>query len=78
MSDIEIRARVVVGKVLQMHPEDIHADISRETLAAWDSLRHMNLILALEDEFGVEFSDKEIADINSLDLLLKALRTKCS
>ena len=78
MSDIENRTRVVMGKVLQMQPQDIPADVSRKTLAAWDSLRHMNLILALEDEFGVEFSDKEIADINSLDPLLEALRTKCS
>lgn len=77
MSDIERRTRVVMGKVLQMPPQDISVDASRETLAAWDSLKHMNLILALEDEFGVEFNDQEIAGINSLNLLLEALRIKC-
>ncbi|MEO6430619.1 MAG: acyl carrier protein, partial [Nitrosospira sp.] len=78
MSDIERRTRVVMGKVLQIPPQDISVDASRETLAAWDSLKHMNLILALEDEFGVEFNDQEIAGINSLNLLLEALRIKCS
>ena len=77
MSDIERRTRVVMGKVLQIPPQDISVDASRETLAAWDSLKHMNLILALEDEFGVEFNDQEIAGINSLNLLLEALRIKC-
>lgn len=77
MSDIERRTRVVMGKVLQMPPQDISVDASRETLAAWDSLKHMNLILALEDEFSVEFNDQEIAGINSLNLLLEALRIKC-
>jgi acyl carrier protein len=78
MTDIESRTRVVMGKVLQVPPQDISADVSRKTLPVWDSLKHMNLILALEDEFGVEFSDQEIAGINSLNLLLEALRIKCS
>ena len=77
MSDIERRTRVVMGKVLQIPPQDISVDASRETLAAWDSLKHMNLILALEDEFGVEFNDREIAGTSSLSLLLEALRIKC-
>ena len=78
MGDIESRTRVVMGKVLQIPPQSISVDASRETLAAWDSLKHMNLILALEDEFGVEFNDQEIAGINSLNLLLETLRIKCS
>jgi acyl carrier protein len=78
MTDIESRTRVVMGKVLQIPPQDISADVSRKTLLVWDSLKHMNLILALEDEFGVEFNDQEIAGIDSLYLLLEALRIKCS
>jgi acyl carrier protein len=78
MSDIERRTRVVMGQVLQIPPQDISGNATRETLAAWDSLKHMNLILALEDEFDIEFSDQEIAGINSLNLLLEALRIKCS
>ncbi len=77
MTDIENRTRAVLGKVLQIPPQDISADVSRKTLPVWDSLKHMNLILALEDEFSVEFNDQEIAGINSLDLLLEALRIKC-
>ncbi|ABB73591.1 acyl carrier protein [Nitrosospira multiformis ATCC 25196] len=78
MSDIENRTRDVMAKVLQIAPQDISPDISRKNLPAWDSLKHMNLILALEEEFGIEFSDKEIADLNSLHLLVDALRTKHS
>ena len=78
MGDIESRTRVVMGKVLQIPPQDISVDVSRKTLPVWDSLKHMNLILALEDEFGVEFNDQEIAGINSLNLLLETLRIKCS
>ena len=78
MSDIESRIRTVMGKVLQISPQDISPDVSRENLAAWDSLKHMNLMLALEDEFGIEFSDQEMVGLNTLQLLVSALRTKCS
>ncbi|SFO29845.1 acyl carrier protein [Nitrosospira briensis] len=78
MSDIENRTRDVMMKVLQIAPQDISPDISRKNRPAWDSLKHMNLMLALEDEFGIEFSDKEIVELNSLHLLVDALRTKRS
>jgi acyl carrier protein len=78
MSDIENRTRNVMAKVLQIAPQDISPDISRKNLLAWDSLKHMNLMLALEEEFGIEFSDKEIADLSSLHLLVDALRNKYS
>jgi acyl carrier protein len=78
MSDIENRTRGIMTKVLQIAPQDISPDISRTNLPAWDSLKHMNLMLALEDEFGIEFSDKEISDLNSLHLLVDTLRTKYS
>lgn len=78
MSDIELRIRTVMAKVLQIAPQDISPDVSRENLAAWDSLKHMNLMLALEDEFGIEFSDTEIVGLNTLQLLANTLQTKCS
>ncbi len=76
MSDIENRTRTVMTKVLQTPAQEIAAEASRKNLAAWDSLAHMNLMLALEEEFGVEFSDQEIADCDNLPLLLDTLRSK--
>ncbi len=78
MSEIENLTRAVMARVFQVAPEDITSGTSRETLSNWDSLKHMTLILALEEEFGVEFSDKEIVDLKSLQLLLDVLRNKCS
>jgi acyl carrier protein len=36
----------------------------------------MHLILALEDEFGVEFGDDEIADLDTAALLKAAIAGK--
>ncbi len=77
MSDIENKTQAVMAKVLQTSEREISVDASRKNMSAWDSLAHMNLMLALEDEFGVEFSDQEIADCDSLQLLLDILQSKC-
>lgn len=45
--------------------ETITDETSPATEAAWDSLRHMQLVLALEEEFGVEFSDKQLESLDS-------------
>jgi acyl carrier protein len=36
-----------------------------ETLETWDSLHHMNLIAALEDEFSVEFEPEDVIEFTS-------------
>jgi len=70
------RLRPIIAKVLKLPVDDIGSETSRGTTAQWDSLSHMNLMLALEEEFGVEFSDGEIADIASFTALADALRSK--
>jgi len=76
MPDTEGLIRATLAKVLQVSPNDIPADVSRKNFPAWDSLRHMNLMLALEDEFQIEFSDREIADLDSLRALANCLQAK--
>lgn len=49
---------------------------SRQTVPQWDSLKHMHLMLALEEDFGVEFDDHELAHLDSAQTLLDALARK--
>lgn len=40
---------------------DVPDDISQKNCAAWDSISHLNLIIAIEAEFGIVFEPEEIA-----------------
>ncbi|PZO91808.1 MAG: acyl carrier protein [Sphingomonas sanxanigenens] len=55
-------------------------DITPETTAAdieeWDSLSHIRLIVAIEREFGIKFSNAEIEDMNNVGDLMGAIRKK--
>ncbi len=48
----------------------IPADASTDTVEKWDSLGHLNLMISLESEFGIEFSDEDLADLTSLQLIV--------
>jgi acyl carrier protein len=39
---------------------DVTADSSPETVESWDSVQHLNLILAVEEEYGFQFSPEEM------------------
>ena len=38
---------------------------SSDTCEAWDSLRHLNLVLALEDKFDISFTEDESVNLFS-------------
>jgi acyl carrier protein len=59
----------VMGTMLGVDPATIGPDASMDTIANWDSLRHMNLVLALEDEFKVTIPDEDAGNITSYKLI---------
>ena len=44
-----------------------------DTVAGWDSAGHLNLIMAIEAEFGVEFAPEEFADMTNIGVLRQRL-----
>jgi len=69
----ETRLKQVLASVLQVPVDTIGADTSRETIERWDSLQHMNLVLALEDEFGIYIPDEVATRITSYPLIMQVV-----
>ena len=44
------------------------------TIEAWDSLNHLNLVMAIKEEFGVRLSSQDVVNMRSLMLIRKGLR----
>lgn len=42
----------------------------------WDSLKHLNLVAALEEEFDVEFTDSEVVDCVSPAMAEEIIKQK--
>jgi acyl carrier protein len=70
------RVRGIAADVLKVPGAAITAETSPESIEAWDSLQHLNLILALEQEFDVQFEPEEIDRMNRIDRILLVVQGK--
>ncbi|MDO8527438.1 MAG: acyl carrier protein [Deltaproteobacteria bacterium] len=60
-------------------PEPLHPEIrqiSQMNSVEWDSLMHLNVVLSLEEEFGVQLNDEDALDVNSFDSAVAVIKSK--
>lgn len=78
MSDLLERLQDVFREVF----DDAALEIRDATVAGdvpdWDSLNHVKLVVAIEQSFGVEFSNREIASWENVGDMRRALAAKLS
>jgi len=60
----------IVSQIMEVPLESVTLASSAETISSWDSLKHMNLVLALEETFGVLFSEEQIAELTQVGTIL--------
>jgi acyl carrier protein len=65
MMTIDDHLRRVLADVLDVSFGLITDDASPATIERWDSLRHMSLIVALEEEFGITLDDRALDETMS-------------
>lgn len=68
----EERLREVVAAMLELDPGDVGPSTSTDTVPTWDSVRHMNLVIALEQAFDITIPDEDVADMTSY-LIVRAV-----
>jgi acyl carrier protein len=76
MATVKDRVARVVSDVLNVPASEVVESSSSDTLANWDSIAHISLVLALEGEFSVAFSDDDVAEMLSVGRILTILRDK--
>ena len=67
----------MTDKIIKVVSEtlDIHVDetTSQNTSEKWDSLRHLNIVVALEEAFDVSFEPEDIAEMKSIKNIERVL-----
>ena len=59
-----------MSSVLGISEDLINENSSPDTIDSWDSLKHMSLVVALEEEFKIEFTDENITELINMKLIL--------
>ncbi len=68
----------IVMTILELDSIDDSINVSMTGIESWDSLKQINIVLALEDEFKLSFSDEEILRMTSLQEILHVMNTRVS
>ena len=68
------RIQEIAAGVFGIPADEMPPDASNDTLAGWDSLQHLELMLAIEMEFGVRVSSEAMPALLSLEAIEDYLR----
>ena len=58
--------RELLADIFEISPEQVTAELSMEAVDSWDSFRHLQAILAIEGEYGVQFDPQRIPELTSV------------
>jgi len=78
MSKLEIvdQARQVIADLFGLALGDVGpATVSRD-IPDWDSIRHLDVVMALEQQFGLTFSPEEMAQLTTVPQIVELVSSK--
>ena len=67
-----IKLEAIFKKV--MNTKDFHDDLSMDSLPKWDSLKHVQLLTEIEDQFGIDLDMQDIMTMTSVSAIKKVLK----
>jgi len=70
------QVRQLVSDIFSVPLEQVHANSSPETIEAWDSMQHLNLVLAVEDKFNLQFTPEEMEQLRTVDEIVTIVESR--
>lgn len=62
-----------MASTLAVPPEQVTDALAFNAVPSWDSVNHINLMLAVEDAFGVAIPDDDIVELTSVGAIRRFL-----
>lgn len=70
---MEDRIKGIIADVLMVDKNEIQDDSSPDTIESWDSLKQMNIVIALEEELNINFTDDQVVEMLNVKLIIVAI-----
>jgi acyl carrier protein len=68
------KVRTLLAEALQVPPDAVTGGLSFGDLPEWDSMGHMEVMILLEERFGVEINADTIADLTGVEAICTYLK----
>ena len=56
----------LIASLLNVEADEVTIDTSPDDFSNWDSFKHMELLLAIEDKYSIKLTDIQIAKIKNV------------
>ncbi len=66
----------LISEVLQIPPQKITDSLAIDNSETWDSLKHMELIVAIEEEYNINLKTSEIVAMTNVKAIRQILQKK--
>ncbi len=66
----------LVAQIMGIPLERVTAESSPDSIEQWDSLKHMHLVLAIEEAFGIQLTDEEIVAIKDVRSIISLIEQR--
>lgn len=68
--------RGLFAEIFHVQPGDVTAETQFGELPQWDSMGHMDLMVALESKYGIEISAETISQLISIPAIISHIEAK--
>ena len=76
--DIKYEVINVVSEVFEMPFDKIQGNMTSSDIAEWDSLGQLNLIMAIENKFGIKLKVEDIFNITTVDSIIEFVNKRAN
>ena len=66
----------IINKVLKIDIRELNENLSMQDCEIWDSLKHMELIISLEENLNIELSMDDIINMTDIETIKKIVNEK--
>jgi acyl carrier protein len=77
MSAIHDRLETIFQQVFNDDDLTLTDAMTSEDVEGWESVTHINLMFAIESEFGIQFPGNELAEFENIGALKRYLVERC-
>ena len=72
-TDLDTRLEKILKEVFQI--EEVDLNFSMDEIPEWDSFKHYELIVAVENEFKIKLEDVDTIEITSIPIIKSKILT---
>lgn len=69
MEKLEAEILEIMASVFEVEVSELNENSSQDTIESWDSVKHLNLVVALEEEFDIAIPIEEVGYMVSFKLI---------